>query len=215
MMELNKRIIAARKEAGLTQEALAAATGFSRSAVTQWEEGSIRPRHKTIEKIADVTGKPLLWLESGIGVGGAGLMVVGRAAAGIFKEGNVTFKSYPLPVTPHPDYPAHAQRLWEIEGTSINRLAQEGEYLHAVNVMDGGVEPEDGDLVIVRRMEHGLAEYTAKLLSIKSGRYKLRPDSDDPDWQTEFEIGGDDSTEVEILDIVIAKWSPLGRKRRA
>lgn len=214
-MELNQRIIAARKGAGLTQEALAAATGFSRSAVTQWEDGTIRPRHKTIAKIAEVTGKPVLWLESGVGDGGSGLMVVGRAAAGIFKEGNVSFKTYSLPVTPHPDYPSHAQRLWEIEGTSINKLAREGEYLHSVSLMEGGLQPEDGDLVIVRRMEHGMAEYTAKVLTVRNGHYRLKPDSDDPDWQTEFEIGGDDGTEIEILDIVIAKWSPLGRRLRA
>lgn len=215
-MELNQRIIKARKDAGLTQEGLAEAVGFSRSAVYLWEEGSVRPRHTTIEKIASVTDKPLLWLESGIGAdGGVGLMVIGRVAAGVWKEGSVNFKAFPLPVTPHPAYPAQAQRLWEIEGTSINKLAREGEYLHAVKVIDGGVEPEDGDLVIVRRMEHGMAEYTAKVLILRNGKPYLKPESDDPEWQNEFEVTGDDSSEIEILDIVIAKWSPLGRRARA
>lgn len=211
-MELSERIIKARKDAGLTQADLAKVTGFSRQAVAQWESGVIRPRHKTLEKIAQVTGKPLDWLESNVGVGGAGLMVIGRVAAGVWKEGSVEFSKFALPVTPHPAYPAEAQHLWEIEGTSINRQAREGEYLHAVDVMDSGIRPEDGDLAIVRRTSHGLAEYTAKILSIRNGKFVLKPDSDDPQWQTEIEITGDDDSEVAIIAIVIAKWSPLGRR---
>jgi hypothetical protein len=118
-------------------------------------------------------------------------------------------------VAPHPGYPLRAQRLWEVEGTSVNRLAEDGEYLHGVNVMDGGIEPTDGDLVIVRRMEHGMAEYTAKLLSIRDSGYRLKPDSTDPQWQEEFVVSGDDSTEIEILDVIIGKYTPLGRARRA
>lgn len=215
MMELHQRIIKARKDAGLTQEALAAATGFSRSAVTQWEDGRIRPRHKTLAKIAEVTGKPIAWLESNIGAEGGGLMVIGRVAAGVWKEGSVEFTRFPLPVTPHPSYPAEAQQLWEIEGTSINRLAREGEYLHAVDVMSSGLSLEDGDLAIVRRVEHGMAEYTAKVLNIRGGKYFLKPDSDDPQWQSEFEVTGDESSDIAIIAVVIAKWSPLGRRGRA
>lgn len=199
----------------MSQDDLGVAIGVSRSAISKWERGILRPRLKAMTKLAEVTKKPLLWLESGVGDSGPGLMVVGRVAAGVWKEGNAERPSFPVPVAPHPSYPSGAQRLYQVEGTSINRLAIEGEYLHAVDIQEAGLRPEDGDLVIVRRMEHGLAEYTAKILSIRSGKFVLKPDSDDPEWQTEMVVTADDGTEVEIIDVVIAKWSPLGRRIRA
>jgi transcriptional regulator with XRE-family HTH domain len=201
--------------------------GFSRSAVSKWERDEQPPSRTSLEKLSALTGTPVsAYLsfydldagevpeDAGILPVAGGLPVVGRAAAGVWKEGNVNYQTRREPVAPNAAYPAHAQRLWEIEGTSINRLAREGEYLHAVNVQDAGLSPQDGDLVIVRRMEHGLAEYTAKVLTITGDTYRLRPDSTDPQWQGEFILGGDESTEIEIIDIVIAKWVPIGRGRR-
>lgn len=215
-MELKDRIAKARKDAGLTQEAMAATVGMSRYSVAKWELGLARPRPEAIEKLAKATGKPPSWFETHRADAADGLEVIGRVAAGIWKEGSVEFMRYRMPTSaPHPRYPADSQRLWLIEGTSINRLAQEGEYLHGVSVADSGIRPQDEDLVIVRRMEHGNAEYTAKVLSIRNGKMVLRPESTDPEWQGEFEVSGDDSTEIEILDVVIAKWSPLGRMKRA
>lgn len=213
-MDIKQRIVKARKEAGMSQDQLALATGKSRSAVAQWESGEVRPRHKTIVQIAEATSKPLLWLESGVGDGGVGLMVIGKVAAGVWKEGSVSFSPYDIPYSPRSDFPAHAQRLYEVEGTSINRLAREGQFLHAVSVQESGVKPEDGDLVVVRRMEHGMAEYTAKVLVRAGDDYVLKPASDDPEWQTEIKFTGDDSTEIEITDVVIGVVAPIFRRRR-
>lgn len=65
-MELKDRILEARTEAKLTQQQLADATGKSRGAVAQWESGETRPRHATLQAIANATGKSVIWLESGI-----------------------------------------------------------------------------------------------------------------------------------------------------
>ena len=75
------------------------------------------------------------------------------------------------------------------------------------------MQPEHGDLVIVRRLQHGLAEYTAKTLVMENGRVFLRPESNDPDWQADIELTGNDDTEIAITDVVIAKWSPIARRR--
>jgi len=214
-MELNARILKARMEAGLTQDQLAAAVGMTRGAVAQWESGETRPRHTTMVKIAGATGKPLVWLESGgdLEENRIGLTVVGEVAAGMWREGTVYFTTSVQPVAASPEYPAHAQRLYKIAGTSINRVANDGEYLHAVEIHAGGVHPEHGDLVIVRRMQHGLAEYTAKTLIIANGKRTLRPESFDPDWQTDLVIDENDGSELEITDIVIGKWAPVARRR--
>lgn len=213
-MELNQRIFLAREEAGLTQQQLANAVGKTRGAVAQWEAGDVRPRHSTLVAIAKATGKDLVWLEAGVGSDQTGLLVVGEVAAGMWREGTVTFKPYGQPVAPHPDYPAHAQRLYRVSGTSLNKKVQDGEYLHTVDIHAGNLRAEDGDLVIVRRMEHGLTEYTAKTLVRSGDKWVLRPESTDPQWSEDIELSGHEETEISVTDIVIAKWSPLGRRSK-
>jgi SOS-response transcriptional repressor LexA len=60
-----KRIKAARKDAGLTQEQLAKACGVSRPAVAQWESMNVlartAPRIEHARSIARVTGKDVGW----------------------------------------------------------------------------------------------------------------------------------------------------------
>lgn len=216
-MELNQRIFKARSDAKLTQEQLAQAVGKTRGAVAQWESGEVRPRHATLEAIAKATKKPLHWLINGIDTFGdqgprVGLEVVGEISAGVWREGNYRYERKYEPVATHPDYPGYGQRLYKVAGDSINRVADSGEYLHCVELHKGGFEPEHGDLVIVRRMHHGLAEYTAKQMIWDSGRWVLRPLSDNPDWQSDIELDGDEDTEIAVTDLVIAKWSPIPRR---
>ncbi|MGW9230593.1 helix-turn-helix domain-containing protein [Pseudorhizobium sp. NPDC055634] len=210
-MELRERIFRAREDANLTQEQLAAATGKTRGAVSQWEAGDVRPRHSTLVAIAKATGKDLRWLESGLAPDVVGMRVIGEVAAGLWKEGSVEFKPYGQPVAPHPDYPAQMQRLYKVSGNSVNKVVADGEYIHCVSVIDGGISPIHGDLVVVRRSEHGLSEYTAKRLIIEGKKMILRPESHDEQWQTDIEINGDEETAIVITDVVIAKWSPLKR----
>ena len=210
-LDLKARIYKARKDAEMTQADLASAVGKTRGAVAQWESGEVRPRHATLKAIARATGKSLPWLENGIDGETTGLTVIGSVEAGMWKEGHITFKQYGLPVTPHPGYPGHAQRLYVVSGSSVNRVVQEGEYVHCVSVADGDLTPVHGDLVIVRRMEHGLVEYTVKRLIRNGGGWILRPESDDDEHQEDIVLTGDDSTEIQITDIVIAAWKPIAR----
>jgi transcriptional regulator with XRE-family HTH domain len=214
-MELNARIFKARSDAKMTQEELANAVRKTRGAVAQWESGEVRPRHKTLVDIAQATGKNLMWLLHGgdEGPGKVGLRVVGEVAAGLWREGNVYFAQETKPVAPHPDYPHYAQRLYRVSGNSINRVAQNGEYLHTVDVKAAELKPEHGDLVIVRRMRHDMAEYTAKQIVYLDGRWILRPDSSDPDWQSDIELESDEGEQIEVTDIVIGKWAPVERRR--
>lgn len=54
--EIGNRIRTARKEAGLKQKELAEIIGVSESRISQYENGSQRPRVDTIQKIADGLG---------------------------------------------------------------------------------------------------------------------------------------------------------------
>lgn len=213
-MELKDRILKARTTAKLTQEQLGLAVGKTRGAVAQWESGEVRPRHTTIQAIARALSVSASWLTNGAEAETAGLEVVGDVAGGIWREGSLEFQRYIVPVAPHPGYPAHAQRLYRVSGTSVNKIVDDGEFIHCVSVGESGVRPEDGDLVVVERIEHGLTEYTTKRLRFENGIPYLRPESFDPAWQSDIELEGDDGTEIRITDIVIAKWSPIGRGKR-
>lgn len=219
-MSLNQRIFKARSDAKMTQQQLADAVKKSRGAVAQWESGEVHPRRNTLEAIASATGVSVLFLEHGWEDGPmsgpmVGLQVVGEISAGVWREASGHPEPRYEPVAKHPDYPGHGQRLYKIIGDSINRVADSGEYLHCVEMHDGGISPEHGDLVIVRRMQHGLAEYTAKQMIWENGRWLLRPLSDNPQWQADIELVGDDDTEISVTDLVVAKWSPIPRRSLA
>lgn len=210
-MELKARIYKARTDAKLSQEGLAKAVGKTRGAVAQWEAGDVHPRPATLAAIARATGKSLGWLQTGEDAGG--LFVIGEVAAGVWKEAGAYYVPHRIPVAPDPNYPAEAQRLYRVAGTSVNRIVGNGEFVHCVAI-DAGIRYESGDLVIVRRMEHGMAEYTAKLAIREDGKWLLRPASDDEQWQQDIFLSGGDGTEVEVTDLVIAKWTPIGRARQ-
>ncbi len=57
-----RRIREARRQRGLTQEQLAAATGVSRSAVAQWETGRAGQITGNLSRIASVLGISVEWL---------------------------------------------------------------------------------------------------------------------------------------------------------
>ena len=57
-----RRIREARRDRGLTQEQLAAATGVSRSAVAQWETGRAGQITGNLSRIATVLGISVEWL---------------------------------------------------------------------------------------------------------------------------------------------------------
>ena len=208
---MKERIYLAREHAGMTQQQLADAVGKTRGAVAQWESGEVRPRHKTLLEIAKATNKDIRWLESGVESENTGMWVVGEVAAGAWREAAAMLKPYSLPVTPHPDYPVDAQRLYKISGNSVNKVVQDGDYIHCLDIHASGEMPVSGDLVVVRRMEHGLAEYTAKRYLRVNGKPVLRPESTDEDFQDDLCLDGDDSVEIEITDIVLAKWKAISR----
>lgn len=102
----------------------------------------------------------------------------------------------------------------KVRGTSINKLAVDGDILVCLDVMSG-VEFANRDLVIVERVrdQGALREVTAKRLIRRDGRFHLMPESTDPMWQTEIEIGEDvpqDDAEIRFIAKVKHIIKPVG-----
>lgn len=57
-MTTGEKIRQARKDAGMTQKALADALGVSESFVSQYEKGKREPKYQTLCKIAEALGMP-------------------------------------------------------------------------------------------------------------------------------------------------------------
>lgn len=66
-MSIGKRIAQARKEASLSQQAVADRFGISRAAVAQWESGDTHPGMTKLEGLAQVLDVRLEWLATGKG----------------------------------------------------------------------------------------------------------------------------------------------------
>lgn len=66
-MELNERIIQARKQAGLTQEQLGERLGVSRQAVSKWESGQANPDVAYIVEMCKLFEVSTDWLLTGFG----------------------------------------------------------------------------------------------------------------------------------------------------
>jgi SOS-response transcriptional repressor LexA len=89
-----------------------------------------------------------------------------------------------------------------VRGTSINKIANEGDVLVCLD-LSSGIEIVERDVVIVERIrdQGSLREVTAKRVSHKGGKIVLLPESTDPMWQTAITIDDDpqDDSEVRLV----------------
>lgn len=184
----------------------------------------VMPRLDTLEALAPVLETTPEWLAFGIGSGEGseapgGVPVIGEVAAGLWfdVDGSVDvpkFEQHPLPVDRR--YPIASQFGLIVRGSSINLVARDGEILHCVDLGITGIEPQDGDLVIVerRRAQGSQKEVTAKRVRRRGKVVELHPDSDDARWKRPIELdpkNAPDGEEIAIVAIVIAVYRPLRR----
>lgn len=174
--------------------------------------------HKTVHKIAVATNRPeppdsvttaRLPLQTTL----PNVRVVGTAAAGLWKDVSLIADDYytyeQVPVVEDARYAGREQYALLVEGNSINRKIQNGEYAICVVWGDLGIDPKEGQFVHVERNRGGLQEATIKLVKIgERGKVELWPHSTDPHFQTPIAVDhSDEDTEVRIRGLVIGKFS--------
>ena len=104
------------------------------------------------------------------------------------------------------DYPLDWQYAYTVEGTSLNKRAEEGDILQCVDLIQSGMDVEDNRLVIVERTKHegSMIERTAKRVRKTSSGFELWPESNDPAHQEPIVLNGAEShEEVRIKALVI------------
>ena len=228
-----RRIDRRLEKVGLTDKQAGLAAGMSsdtiRSARRQYDGGK---QHGMARKTLIALAKPLQcnaeWLTSGAGPEegndnvpasahpARGLRFHGTVAVGTWVEingDNVATHNTEIPFDPR--YPADRQFAVIVQGNSINRVAQSGDFLIVVELEC--LEPEDDDLVIVSRTRKvpALREVSAKRYKIAGKTFELRNDSSDPHFANAAPIvvksGGktDESETIEIRGVVLGVYRQI------
>lgn len=156
-MSIGQRIAHARKEASISQQAVANRFGISRAAVAQWESGDTHPGTTKLEGLAQVLDVRLEWLTTGKGNKrgndmGAALSENQRVAPLLSWEASAAW-----PEHTHPLGGAQPPLVTRMEaGARVFALAIEDESMspeftpgdHVI--VDPDVSPRTGDFVVAR-----------------------------------------------------------------
>jgi len=141
-MSIGRRVAHARKEASLSQQAVADRFGISRAAVAQWESGDTHPGMTKLEGLAQVLNVRLEWLATGKG------SKRGHDTAGPLSESQrpAPLLSWEASAT----WPGHANAA-NIANPPLVTRAETGVRVFALSIEDESMSPEftPGDHVIV------------------------------------------------------------------
>lgn len=143
------------------------------------------------------------------------LIIAGDVAAGMWLEASLFEAEHREETNFLPDrrWPANAQYMVRVRGESLNKIAQDGDLLLCIDYLASGIEPKNGDLVIVERSRDmgATIERTAKRLIRHNGDIELRPESTDPRFQESvfYREGDPDHTIVTVKAKVISVVRPL------
>lgn len=132
--------------------------------------------------------------------------VSGEVAAGLFRmvgrSDEPVYSPTPLPADTR--FPPEQQFDLVVRGSSINKIARDGDYLRCV-LIDACGSPANGELVVVEQLNSdGGVETTAKILRRRAGSTELWPESTDERWSLPLVIT-DDEHAVDRLIRVTAK----------
>lgn len=226
---------AASLEAGMSKDAI---RGIFRN-----EDSS--PTVETLTKLAGALGTTPEWLAFGVDddiakaqaataalADAPNLPVIGEVAAGRWLEvdDHVDVPEFdPVPVRPDQRWRVEDQYGLVVRGSSLNRIAIDGDILACVDAVAARYKPAEDDLVIVemRRNAGLLRQRTAKRYMKQGTHVELWPDSDDPRWQKPIIIPQgptalesmieDEDGRIEVSIIALVTWvhRPIQRRRRS
>jgi SOS-response transcriptional repressor LexA len=212
-----------------TATAAAKAHGWTVPTYLGHENGDRNPSRNAAIKYARAYKVPWEWIleggplpdKKGSRIKTGPILTRGEVAAGRWLDLEIEvdprdFEQYP--VAADPGYPRDAQYGLIVRGTSINRIAADGDVLHCLDLGIVSLDVEDDDLIIAerRRAQAGQKEVTAKRIHRRGRMIILSPDSFDAKWKPiEFDgkNKGEDE-EVAVIAKVLGIYKPLRKRKR-
>lgn len=145
--------------------------------------------------------------------------VIGAVEAGAWRE---TYEwpveqRYEIEVFPSP-VPGAIRRGLRLVGQSMNKIIPADSNIEYFPVIENGMKPAPGDLVIAQRRMGDLFETTCKRLTVNAdGDFVLIPESYSPEHQEPIVLGKPDDEhfadqDVEIIGIVIQSYQSHFRR---
>ncbi|WP_407529396.1 LexA family protein [Methylobacterium oryzisoli] len=234
-----ERLRQALEQKGLTMKSASLGAGLNQAAVQQIVSEGKDPRASTLTKLAEAHDLSLDAIMLGEGQARIEMQrsavlsfptrardrspqavrlapVAGTVGAGIWFELDTPpqVESEPVPYVPC-RFPELEQTAYKVVGPSMNkRRIHDGDFVIAVPYWDARVALQDNDIVVVQRHDDGgKVEWTVKEVSVKRDEIHLIPRSTDPAHQEPVVIPRsyqpDDYRKVEIVGLVVGKFSPL------
>lgn len=231
------RLKHARKRRRISQGQLAELIGSDQRTISGLERDP-NPHRKfgEMDRAAKVLGFRQAWLERGEGeqeenpsgeglsdtkaaefdhgsVVNAGVVpIFGAAAANTWRPiDNWEELADETQVPADPEYLQFKQFALRIEGTSMNKIYQPGQYAVCVDAVDMGLVPRRGDVIAVerRRGQGGEKEITIKVYGEIDGKPALIPCSTDPRYQEPLQLDGgatETDIEIEVIGLAVGVW---------
>jgi SOS-response transcriptional repressor LexA len=225
---VGERVRRCRQAAGMSQRALADKAGTSQQVIqhleTKGEKGSTH-----LVAIAQALGVPAEYLWTGeknirpvnfrddeggsdrlIGLSGAA-PVIGTVGAGLWRETQVNPAAsfgQEIPYLPTKTNNGIPQYGLRVEGNSMNKVVQPGEFV-AVCLISDGARFYPNDIVVVEKSRGGLYETTLKRLKkLTDDTVVLEPESDD-DAFVPLIMKKDGDEEIRIVAVAVGKYAPF------
>lgn len=215
----------ARDESGLTLNEIAQRVGVSHTTLTRPVNNpdyKYVPKYATLQKIATETG---VALPSELTDGAPKppsiaalkiLSVRGVVAAGMWQATEI-IQDEPLGeavMVEDPHYRGIPQWAELLQGPSMNRTYNDGDYLHVVDWPGVGQSPRVGDDVIVERRSNqdGKVERTCKRVAMIAGKLMLVGDSTQPHWNEPLPMEDSSDTTVNIIGLVVGSYRKSRRR---
>ena len=212
-----KELLKVMEERGILAAPLAVKIGRDKDYIRDFLTGRKQSlKLDDAQKIADVLKIPLSRLFAGHVDASEelGMEVVGKVAAGLFKDVTIENQDSDKPriaVARDLRFPNARQYALEVEGDSMDELFKDGSTVICVNFADTGLEYREGMCVHVERfiMDGQFVENTLKELR-REGKTKwvLYPRSSNPSHKP-IELSGDETVDILVKGIVIGKWEPI------
>jgi transcriptional regulator with XRE-family HTH domain len=216
-MTVGKRIKAKREALRISQTELGQALEppVTRNAVSMWERNKSQPTADRLRQLSLILKVDYDWLATARNspTSATGLPFRGVVEGGAWREvpdsQDIHDVKY-VPVAPDSRFPVDAQYVLEVSGNSVNKVAANGTMVHCIDIVAGGIELRDRDLVVVERTQGHLLETTVKRLRKGTNGLELHPESDDPAHQMPLAVSESDG-DVTIKALVIFVISPVSR----
>lgn len=207
------RVKHAREGLGLSQSALARSIGVSPQAIQKLESAVItKPRfivelahalNVSPEYLSGDANQQLRPLQHASGY----LSVCGIVQAGAWRDvedtGDIDGYEH---VPASPAHSAANQIAFAVNGTSLNKVANDGDILVCLDFRKTAVTLKDGDLIVVERSRYNgqQIERTAKRLRKTLRGFELWPESTDPSHQQAIELSSDlEHEEISVIAKVL------------